>query len=88
MSEQTRLKDLAISDTGFVFDPFSGATFTLNPTALCIVQALREGLASKEIVQRLESLFDIVSADLVADLSEFVHALRQHGLTPLEFELK
>jgi hypothetical protein len=25
-----RIKELAISDSGFVFDPFSGGTFTLN----------------------------------------------------------
>ena len=32
MSSATHLKDLALSDTGFVFDPYTGATFTTNAT--------------------------------------------------------
>ena len=32
MSDLNRLRDLALSDTGFVFDPCSGATFTVNAT--------------------------------------------------------
>jgi len=28
----TRLAELAVSDTGFIFDPGSGATFNVNAT--------------------------------------------------------
>ena len=31
--DTSRLKDLAISETGFIFDPMSGATFTVNTAA-------------------------------------------------------
>ena len=40
----TRLTELAISDTGFIFDPGSGATFNVNATGLIALAALREGV--------------------------------------------
>src|SRR5205085_12462462 len=39
MSVQRHLKDLAISETGFVFDPYTGATFTTNATGHCVLVA-------------------------------------------------
>ena len=59
MSSATHLKDLALSDTGFVFDPYTGATFTTNATGLAILQALREGLGRSAIIERLRERFDV-----------------------------
>lgn len=79
---QHALRELAISDSGFVFDPRSGATFTLNATGLAIVLALREGLSFDGIVGRLRESFAEPAADLEAHLTEFVHALEEHGILP------
>ena len=38
-----RLSQLAISASGFVFDPRSGATFTVNDTGRTIIEGLRDG---------------------------------------------
>ena len=80
MSNQSRIKDVAINHTGFVFDPYSGGTFTLNSTGQVIVQALRDGLSHGEIVARLRSEFDGVTSKLDEDVQDFIRSLRDFGL--------
>jgi hypothetical protein len=82
MSNTTTLADLAISDNGFVFDPFAGATFSVNPTGLCVLQALKEGLDPDAIAQRLADRFDRAPQDPLRDVDEFLRLLRQHSLIP------
>ncbi len=82
-----RVRDLALSDTGFVFDPYSGATFTVNPTGLCILRALAEGLARPDVVRRLRESFDAPPAEVEADLDDFLHLLGQQGVLPQDFHL-
>ena len=79
-----RLKDLAVSETGFVFDPYSGATFSLNASALCILRGLKEGFDREELLDRLEELFDVTDADLSRDIDEFLELLRFNGVLPHE----
>ena len=80
MSNQPRIKDIAINETGFVFDPYSGGTFTLNSTGQLIVKALRDGLTHNEIVARLRSEFDGVTVKLDEDVQDFMRTLRELGL--------
>ncbi|MCB9568542.1 MAG: HPr-rel-A system PqqD family peptide chaperone [Myxococcales bacterium] len=75
-----RLRELAISDTGFVFDPYSGATFTVNPSGLVILEALRRRADRDAILDLLHERFDVHGEDLERDLDEFLHLLRHHGL--------
>jgi len=82
-----RLKDLAISDTGFVFDPFSGATYTVNDTARCVLDGLKKGLHRDELVALLAGRFETAGEDLARDLDELVQSLRLFGLVPGAFEV-
>ena len=86
MIDNTRFKDLAVSDTGFIFDPYSGATFTVNETGLRVVLALREGSTKRDIENRLRAAFDGVTGDVADDVADFLRALKQHGLLPDDFE--
>ena len=83
-SVNQRLKDLAVSETGFVFDPYSGATFSLNASALCLLRGLKDGLERQELIERLEELFDVTDADLSRDIDEFLELLRYNGVLPHE----
>jgi hypothetical protein len=80
-----QLQNLAISETGFVFDPRTGATFTLNPAGLAVLMALRDGLPLDGVVARVHERFDAVPAAARQDVVEFVHLLRQHSLLPSTF---
>jgi PqqD family protein of HPr-rel-A system len=83
-SVNQRLKDLAVSETGFVFDPYSGATFSLNASALCLLRGLKEGLDRDKLIARLEESFDVTDADLSRDIDEFLELLRYNGVLPHE----
>jgi hypothetical protein len=80
MSNSRTLADLAISDSGFVFDPLAGTTYSVNPTGLCVLQSLKEGLDRDAIARRLGERFEGPTQDLSRDVEEFIRLLRQHNL--------
>jgi hypothetical protein len=80
MSNSRTLADLAISDSGFVFDPLAGTTYSVNSTGLCVLQSLKEGLDPDAIARRLGERFEGPTQDLSRDVEEFVRLLRQHNL--------
>jgi len=38
-----RLSQLAVSETGFIFDPQTGQSFSVNPTGLIVLDLLKRG---------------------------------------------
>jgi Coenzyme PQQ synthesis protein D (PqqD) len=77
----SRLRDLAISDTGFVFDAKTGYTYSANGTAVTAIRWLKDGSSPGDIVARLASEFEVDPLDdLVRDVEELVARLREHGL--------
>jgi PqqD family protein of HPr-rel-A system len=87
MSDLSNLKNLAISETGFVFDPRSGATYSLNPTALLLVAGIRQGASLEALVKALEGAFEGVVENAREDVLDFVQALRRQGLVPADFKV-
>ena len=87
MDHQQRLKDLAVSESGFVFDPYTGSSFNTNATGCVILEGLRDGLERPAILARVEDEFDADGSDLDRDLDEFVFLLRENGLLPSGFNL-
>jgi PqqD family protein of HPr-rel-A system len=77
----SRLRQLAINDSGFVFDPLSGHTFTLNDTGLAVVRALTHGASLDQIAAELGEAFELDGAEDVArDVEDFMSRLKEHGL--------
>lgn len=89
MDVRQRLADLAISDSGFVFDPYTGASFTVNATGLKVLEALKQGTTAREpLLELLRDGFDVRGEDVQRDVDEFVALLRRFGLVPRDFELE
>jgi hypothetical protein len=89
VSDEThQLDQLAISASGFVFDPISGATFTVNATGRALLEGLRDGLGLAGLVSRLGDQFEAGDADLSRDVLEFARSLRDAGLLPPTFEVQ
>lgn len=87
MSSTPQLANLAVSETGFVFDPSTGATFTVNPTGLVVLRALRDGASVAHIVEQLQSGFAGASGTAREEILDFVQLLRGHGLVGADFEV-
>ncbi len=81
-----RLADLAVSDSGFVFDPHTGATFSVNDSGRAIIEGIKRGLGPSDLVAHLRARFETGGADLARDVAEFLHLLRQSGLLPAAAE--
>ena len=87
MDHVQRLRDLAVSETGFVFDPISGGTFNTNATGRMVIEGMRDQQTREDIKARLRGEFEVRDEDLDRDLNEFVFLLREGGLLPADFTL-
>jgi hypothetical protein len=74
------LKELAVSETGFVFDPGTGMTFQVNATGKHILRKLQEGSPVNEIEAEIQEAFRVQGDDLTRDILEFVSLLKKHEL--------
>lgn len=71
------LTRLAISESGFVFDPVSGHSFTANETGLVILRHLQQGHDLRQLLRELADEYDAVPRDLERDVVEFIGTLRR-----------
>lgn len=74
-----RLKDLAVSDSGLVFDPASGTIATSNATGVRILRALCEGKSIQEITDQLTIEYDAPPQVVEADIQDFIVQLGEQG---------
>jgi len=71
------MRRLAVSESGFVFDPMSGHHFTVNETGLEILRHLQEGRDLAEILELLAQDYRVGPRELERDVLEFAGMLRK-----------
>ena len=71
---------LAISDTGFIFDPETGNSYTSNPIGVEIIGHLKKGKSSDEIKHHIIEQYDIDESTAEKDLLDFVGMLNHFQL--------
>jgi hypothetical protein len=76
----SRLHQLAINDEGFIFDPATGESFTVNSTGLFIIQELKENKSNEEIVAALNNEFEDAPESTERDMIDFIAHLKIHRL--------
>ncbi|WP_456464649.1 HPr-rel-A system PqqD family peptide chaperone [Persephonella sp.] len=75
-----RLSQLAINEEGFVFDPLTGESFTVNQTGLLILKDLKEGKSQEEIIKDITENFEVSEEEAERDLIDFIEKLRSYRL--------
>ena len=70
------LKRLALSESGFIFDPVTGNSFTVNHTGLALLQLIQQTLDVGQITKRLQTEFVIDATIAERDTSEFAGLLK------------
>jgi len=73
-------KNIAISESGFVFDPSSGDSFSLNPVAIEIMEYLKTDTAYEEINQLIIEKYDVDQTTFERYYYDFINSLRQFDL--------
>ncbi len=72
--------NIALSDTGFIFNPDTGESFTVNPLGSAIISSLKEGKNVTEITGELQTSYDIDKNTLEKDTEDFIGLLRSFSL--------
>ena len=71
------LRRLATSDTGFVFDPVTGDSFSANAPALAILRHAQADRDPRAIATALALEFDVTETTAERDILEFAGVLRR-----------
>ena len=74
----SNLQQLAISESGFIFDPSSGHNFTVNETGLLILRLLQKENELEPLLNKLKENYDISQRELERDVLEFAGLLRDY----------
>ena len=74
-------KNIAISDTGFVFNPASGDSFSVNPIGLEIMKLLQENKSHEVIKKHLLENYSVDKDTIEKDFYDFAKMLEQFKVT-------
>jgi Coenzyme PQQ synthesis protein D (PqqD) len=76
-----RLKrNIAISESGFLFDPTGGESYSLNEQGQEILNLLNEKKSNEEIASFMTENYDIGSDDFEKYYFDFLGMLKQYNL--------
>jgi hypothetical protein len=73
-------KNIATSESGFIFNPSTGDSFSANPIANEIIQSLKEGQSIQKIKSSISDRYEVDIFQLEKDLDNFVLQLREANL--------
>ena len=76
-------KNIATSESGFVFNPSSGDSFSLNTIGAEILLQMKESKSSEEIKRDILNRYDVDKSLLERDWDDFMTQLKDNNL--LEF---
>ncbi|MBF0186917.1 MAG: PqqD family protein [Magnetococcales bacterium] len=77
LPEITLLKRLAVNESGFVFDPVSGSSYTTNETGSYLLGLFQKGKHPADVVQDVVERYDISVRDAERDVLDFISHLRE-----------
>ncbi|HAG16564.1 MAG TPA: HPr-rel-A system PqqD family protein [Bacteroidales bacterium] len=73
-------KNIAVSESGFVFDAGTGETYSLNPVGVEIVKLMNEGKNQEEISNYFLSNYEVSQGIFESAYFDFVSILNQYNL--------
>ena len=76
-SSQELYRRLALSESGFVFDPVSGQSFTVNETGLELLRQLQQSTDLQEIQKSLADIYETQPNELERDINNFTSSLSE-----------
>ncbi|HEC41683.1 MAG TPA: HPr-rel-A system PqqD family peptide chaperone [Bacteroides sp.] len=77
-------KNIAVSETGFVFDPTSGESYSINSEGQEIMVLLKDGKTAEEISETMCAEYEIDKAGFEKYFYDFIGMLRQFQLIETE----
>ncbi|MEO9256791.1 MAG: PqqD family protein [Crocinitomicaceae bacterium] len=73
-------KNIAISDSGFLFNPTPGDSYSVNPIGQEILQLLQDEKSEEEIMKHIVKDYMIDKDTVEKDLYDFLNMLQNYKL--------
>ena len=73
-------KNIAVSESGFVFDPSTGESFSLNQIGLELVELLKQGQDFDAIKKEILEIYDVDEISFEKYYYDFISSLNQNQL--------
>ena len=77
-------KNIALSDTGFIFNPSTGESYSVNPIGVEILKMLKEGKEKDDIKEVILAKYQTDEATFERDFYDFVNILNHYLLTEID----
>lgn len=74
-------KNIALSESGFIFNPSTGESFSVNPIGGEMLKLLKEGKKKDEIKEVILSRYNTDDATFERDYYDFINILNHYLLT-------
>jgi hypothetical protein len=72
--------NIALSESGFIFNPNTGESFTLNPTGQKLFGLIRDGKDYKAIRKYFIDNFDTEDSIFEKDFEDFMHMMNSYQM--------
>lgn len=73
-------KNIALSDSGFLFNPLTGDSFSVNPIGQSIIKAFQDDKSETEIIDDLLKEYRIDKNTVEKDFTDFKRMLDNYKL--------
>ena len=73
-------KNIAVSESGFVFNPTTGDSFSLNGVGTDILKLMKDGKSESEIKTTVRAWYDVDEEAFEKDYYDFLKMLGQYKL--------
>ncbi len=73
-------KNIAISENGFLFDPSTGDSYSMNSVGLEILNLIKEGLDKNKIASHMTEKYDVDKSAFERYFYDFVAMLRHNHI--------
>jgi hypothetical protein len=73
-------KNIATSETGFIFNPGTGDSFSVNNTGAEILSMFKENKSLEEVIENISMRYQVEKSQLEKDLEDFITQLYGHNL--------
>ncbi len=77
-------KNIAISDSGFLLNPSTGESFTLNPVGIKVLNMIKRGDEYSEIEKEIMEEYDVSRSMFDKDYQDFLGLMQQYNLLEIE----
>jgi hypothetical protein len=73
-------KNIATSEAGFIFNPGTGDSFSVNDIGSEILVMFKENKSVNDVIESISTRYDVEKSQLEKDLEDFVSQLSGYNL--------